>query len=165
MDSHFFNSTLKRMTRVRGRPHGPIARQVGLTAVLLIIWLGAWIVTRSHVPVYYYYRGGTAGTTITLADGSVVTLAPGSYLGTNPGFPSSSRIVHLYGQAHFTVTADARLPFVVRTPGLHSRALGTSFAIQADTTALRRITVDQGSVAVALYNPLGQWPRSPCVRV
>ena len=133
-----------------------VPRWAMLAAALLLAWLGTGVAVYRRGPAYHY-RGGAAGTTVTLPDGSVATLAPGSYLGTEHGFPTHTRVVHLYGEAHFAVAPNPRVPFIVRTPGVHTRVLGTSFTVHFDTTATWRITVTTGAVSIATFTGLGQW--------
>ena len=103
-----------------------ISRWAALAAALLLAWLGTGVAVHRRGPAYHY-RGGAAGTTVTLPDGSIATLAPGSYLGTEHGFPTRTRVV------------------------------GTSFTLHFDTTATWRITVTTGAVSIATFTGLGQW--------
>ena len=85
-----------------------------------------------------------------LTDGSQVLLAPGSVLRYDTTtFGQSTRELRLDGQAHFTVTHDARRPFIVRTPRTVTEDLGTEFTISdySDDPA-SEVVVASGTVAV-----------------
>lgn len=69
-------------------------------------------------------------TTVSLADGSRVTLAPCSELIVSPGFASSSRVVTLTGEAYFDVALRPGRSFEVRTGGVTTRVLGTTFDVR-----------------------------------
>ena len=127
-----------------------------LAAVFLLGVVGLEVVRHQLYPAYYYHSGAVAPN-VTLPDGSQVQLAPGSYLGTDHGFPTRSRTVYLFGQAHFTVAHTSAHPFVVTVPGVSTRVLGTVFTLQADTTATVRIAVSQGRVALETADSSGHW--------
>jgi transmembrane sensor len=87
---------------------------------------------------------------VTLADGSTVLLAPLSRLEVAADYSHGSRTVQLEGQAYFTVHASASDAFSVRTGGVSTRVLGTTFDIRhyaGDPTV--RVAVTDGKVAVA----------------
>lgn len=85
---------------------------------------------------------------LVLPDQSKVLLNEGSTLDYQQGFSGKERVVHLSGEAFFTVRKDTR-PFVVYTGTVRTVVLGTSFNIRAypsdkDVT----VTVTTGKVKV-----------------
>lgn len=85
---------------------------------------------------------------LVLPDQSKVLLNEGSTLKYENGFTEKERVVHLSGEAFFTVRKDTR-PFVVYTGKVRTVVLGTSFNIRAypsdqDVT----VTVTTGKVKV-----------------
>ena len=100
-----------------------------------------------------YYSGGPRGTendtlaqtatpitkktgngeklTTVLPDGSKVILNAGSKLDISP-FNDTIRMVTLTGEAFFEVVRDENTPFIVKTQGLETKVLGTSFNVRHD---------------------------------
>jgi len=68
---------------------------------------------------------------IQLPDGSVVTLNAASKIEIDDSFGVSSRNVYLEGEAFFDVKHNAALPFIVHTPMMDVKALGTAFNVRA----------------------------------
>ncbi len=68
---------------------------------------------------------------IQLPDGSDVTLNAGSKIEIREGFGVSTRDVYLEGEAFFDVKHNAKLPFIVHTPAMDVKALGTAFNVKA----------------------------------
>jgi len=66
-----------------------------------------------------------------LSDGTVVTLNAGSTLNVSCDYGINNRIVQLDGEGYFNIAKDKDNPFVVQTPFLNIRALGTEFNIKA----------------------------------
>ena len=69
--------------------------------------------------------------TIHLPDGSNVTLNAGSNVKINENFGIATRDVYLEGEAFFEVKHDTSLPFIVHTPAMDVKAVGTSFNVKA----------------------------------
>ena len=67
-----------------------------------------------------------------LVDGSVVTLEPHSSLSYPRFLAQKNRDVVLKGNAFFEIAADPQHPFLVRTGGVVTQVLGTSFRVNAD---------------------------------
>ncbi|MCY1271126.1 Protein FecR [compost metagenome] len=83
---------------------------------------------------------------LTLDDGSQVLLDADSALDLH--FSAGERRVSLLrGRAWFDVSHDANRPFVVESPGLRTRVLGTAFAVDTSGDA-ERVTVSRGRVEV-----------------
>ncbi len=68
---------------------------------------------------------------IQLPDGSVVTLNAGSKIKINEKYGTSTRDVYLEGEAFFEVKHDSAHPFIVHTPAMDVKALGTAFNVKA----------------------------------
>lgn len=66
-----------------------------------------------------------------LSDGTFVTLNAGSTLNVSNGYGINNRIVRLDGEGYFNIAKDTNNPFVVQTPFLNVRALGTEFNVKA----------------------------------
>ncbi len=66
-----------------------------------------------------------------LKDGSSVTLNTASELKYSPSFGDETREVILEGEAFFEVERDKEKPFIIHTPSLDIKVLGTSFNVQA----------------------------------
>jgi transmembrane sensor len=105
-------------------------------------------VSEQSVREYHTVAGQRAR--ITLPDSSTVILAPETHIryAANPG-AANSRMVTLDGQALFTVTHAAGVPFIVHAHGVTTHVLGTSFSVRsyATDTAVQ-VVVAQGRVAV-----------------
>lgn len=82
----------------------------------------------------------------TLPDGSVVELKERAKIAVE--FDAAVRRVRLLaGVAHFNVVKDAQRPFVVETPRITVRAVGTAFLV-GDATDAVEVVVTKGVVAV-----------------
>lgn len=87
--------------------------------------------------------------TITLPDGSKVVMNAGSTLRYAKNFEGEARAVTLSGEAFFDVQPDPEKPFIIRSGGLSTRVLGTSFNISAYPGARKlTVTVLTGKVSV-----------------
>ncbi|SFG87236.1 FecR family protein [Pontibacter chinhatensis] len=84
--------------------------------------------------------------TVYLADGSTVKLNSGSSISFARNFGEESREITLRGEAFFEVAKDSLRPFVVRTGGISTQALGTSFNIDYSSY--------EGTITVALATGL-----------
>ncbi|HEX3006159.1 MAG TPA: FecR domain-containing protein [Bacteroidales bacterium] len=90
-------------------------------------------------------------TKLVLPDSSVVFLNSGTYLKYPARFTRETRDVYLKGEAYFEVQKDKNHPFVVKTPAMSVKVLGTHFNVKAfPDENLYETTLLEGSVA--LYN-------------
>ena len=87
-----------------------------------------------------------------LDDGTRVYLNQGGELSFREDFDSRRRRVKLSGEAFFDVKSDPVHPFVVETPGVHIRVLGTSFNVKAGEQV--EATLEKGRIA--LESPSGE---------
>lgn len=85
---------------------------------------------------------------ITLPDGTQVYLNSGSSITYPEAFRPDGREVALSGEAFFDVTPDALRPFSVRSEGVVTRVLGTSFNVDAFDKRSIKVTVVSGRVQV-----------------
>lgn len=84
-----------------------------------------------------------------LNDGSEVTLNKNSSLIYDSKFNKKERKVTLTGSAFFNVARNETKPFVVETPDVHVKVLGTSFYINSQTHDSKvEVTVNSGVVRV-----------------
>ncbi|QDH81344.1 DUF4974 domain-containing protein [Echinicola soli] len=93
---------------------------------------------------------------ITLPDGSVVQLNVNTTLIYPENFDDGQRLVKLDGEAFFEVTRDSLRPFLVRSGGLQTKVLGTSFNVNAYRGEREMVTVKSGKVQVAVKGSPGQ---------
>jgi ferric-dicitrate binding protein FerR (iron transport regulator) len=70
-------------------------------------------------------------TKVTLPDGSIVWLNHSSSLKYPAMFNENFRSVELNGEGYFEVAHNSKMPFVVKTGKIHTKALGTTFNIMA----------------------------------
>ncbi|HEY0677805.1 MAG TPA: FecR family protein [Chitinophagaceae bacterium] len=86
---------------------------------------------------------------LVLPDGSKVWLNAGSKLTYNKNFGTRHREVTLSGEAYFDVTKSAELPFVIQTPTMQVKVLGTAFNVKSYPGEMASETsVIRGSVEI-----------------
>jgi transmembrane sensor len=85
---------------------------------------------------------------LTLQDGSKVLLNSGSTLRYISNFEKDRRELFLTGEAFFEVQKDSLRPFRVKTPGLVTKALGTSFLVKAISQEETMVALVSGKVTV-----------------
>ncbi len=107
-----------------------------------------------------------------LPDGSVVTLNGGSKIEITESFGVSTRDIYLEGEAFFDVKHNKDLPFIVHTPAMDVKALGTAFNVKAypgermtETSLLRgtvEVTLKEANNRKMLLHPNQkvQWEQS-----
>ncbi len=85
-----------------------------------------------------------------LPDSSAVFLNANSTLSVSEGFGGKQRSVQLMGEAFFEVKPDSTRPFIVGTPALKVRVLGTSFNVNAyENLDHIEVTVAEGRVGLS----------------
>lgn len=95
----------------------------------------------------YVPQGGEY--TLTLADGTTIHLNADTRVRYPNRFIGSERRVWLEGEAYFDVATDSTRPFIVETPGMETRVLGTEFNIYAYAGERERTTLVEGRVEVS----------------
>lgn len=84
---------------------------------------------------------------IELSDGTKVWLNSGSSIIALEPFTGETRNVKLYGEAYFEVASDAKMPFIVETPNLNTKVLGTEFNISSwPNSKIQEIELYEGKV-------------------
>lgn len=92
-----------------------------------------------------------------LTDGSTVVLNAGASIRHDAFLLQNKREVFLKGEAFFDIAKDAARPFIVYTPEVGIKVLGTSFRVSEENGSLT-ITVKTGKIAV--YNLADKKQRS-----
>lgn len=92
---------------------------------------------------------------VTLPDGTKVYLNAKSTLSYPASFSLKDRTVHLTGEAYFEVKHDANAPFIVKTPEVQIKVLGTTFNLYAyPDDSWFEASLVEGSIEVTPYkNP------------
>lgn len=86
---------------------------------------------------------------LTLPDGTRVWLNAMSSIRFPVSFPGNTREVSITGEAYLEVAKDAGKPFIVRSNGITTEVLGTSFNVNAyEDEDATRITLLEGKVSV-----------------
>ncbi|RFS26653.1 DUF4974 domain-containing protein [Chitinophaga silvatica] len=89
---------------------------------------------------------------ILLPDSSIAILNAGATIEYPENFRGKFRAVRINGEAYFDVVPDKH-PFVIESPNLQIKVLGTSFVVtDSNTTLLPKVSVKTGKVAVAAAN-------------
>lgn len=88
---------------------------------------------------------------LVLSDGTEVWLNAESTLRYPAHFTGSQRVVELSGEAYFKVAKDAEHPFIVKTDGIETQVLGTSFNLRNYEHATPHVTLVEGKVLVTGY--------------
>ena len=96
---------------------------------------------------------------ITLCDGTEVWLNANTHFVYPTAFIGKERIVTLKGEAYFKVAKDTEHPFIVKTPHVQTRVLGTEFNIRSYSPEDTHIVLISGKVEVSntkdnAYTPL-----------
>jgi len=118
----------------------------GLAAALVLTALLGFFASTQHWLADYRTAVGERRV-VTLADGSRITLDASTAI--NVDYSAHGRDIYLLrGQALFSVTPDARRPFVVHDRETKAAALGTEYAV-THFDAGSRVTVREGTVSVA----------------
>lgn len=130
-------------------------RQAVMIAAASLLLVAGWYAGSSRLSskmathVSTYTTGDGERASITLPDGSTVLLNVGSKLEVPATFAAGTRSLKLTGEALFTVTHQAGLPFTVLAGTTTTRVLGTTFVVRnypTDTAAM--ISVREGRVSV-----------------
>jgi ferric-dicitrate binding protein FerR (iron transport regulator) len=124
--------------------------------ILLITIIGVsryYFIKRTNQPVYTTYftveapRGEK--TFLTLTDGTKIWLNAGSRLMYKPNYNSNNRDVYLTGEGYFDVAKNKKIAFIVHTPGVAVRALGTEFNVKAyPDEKIIETTLVKGSISI-----------------
>lgn len=90
-------------------------------------------------------------TKLVLPDGTQVWLNADSKLSYNEHFGTTTREISLSGEAYFEVVKDRQKPFIVHTPAMDVKVLGTVFNVKAyPSDEATETSLFEGSVEVSL---------------
>lgn len=88
-----------------------------------------------------------------LSDGTKVWLNSKSFLIASEPFIGNTREVKLFGEAYFEVAHNEEQPFIVKTPQLETKVLGTHFNIVAyPTDEIHEISLHEGKILLRAEN-------------
>jgi len=111
---------------------GAVAALVAVTGVLwLFVPLGSGPQGSSDSSPETFATQKGQRTAVRLPDGSQVRLNVDSRLTVPPSFGEENRVVRLEGEAFFEVREDSTRPFIVRSKGVVTRVVGTTFDVGA----------------------------------
>lgn len=85
---------------------------------------------------------------ITLCDSTEVWLNANSYFVYPTAFVGNERVVTLKGEAYFKVAKNAHRPFIVKTPHMQTRVLGTEFNVRSYSPEDTHVVLVNGKVEV-----------------
>jgi transmembrane sensor len=140
-------SFVVRLTRaIRPAARMPSNRALGLAATLAAVGVACAALTIWGIRTPRYSTTLGEQRSITLADGSVVHMNARSAIGVK-FLPHWREVTLLRGQALFTVTQDARRPFLVQAGNTRIEVVGTRFDVN-EAPEGTVITVVRGRVAV-----------------
>ncbi|MCP9610843.1 FecR family protein [Coprobacter tertius] len=136
------------------RPHKFNRTFLRYAAIFLFILMGGFC--------YYSFSGKIFSQNITitcisdkeqvlLPDNSVIVLARDAQLSYPKNFTGRTRKVTLYGKAFFSVTKNKSKPFIINTPFIDIKVLGTQFQVIA-TDTINEVYVTSGKVKVTSVN-------------
>ena len=86
---------------------------------------------------------------ITLCDGTEVWLNANTHFVYPTTFVGKERTVTLNGEAYFKVAKDTERPFIVKTPHIQTRVLGTEFNIRSYSPEDTHVVLISGKVEVS----------------
>ncbi len=100
--------------------------------------------------VAYITKSTTKGqkSTIRLSDGTQVKLNAGSTISYPERFNDDLRQITLKGEAYFDVKENPRKPFVVKSYGISTTVLGTSFNVNAYDSLAIAVALTSGKVKI-----------------
>lgn len=110
----------------------PLLLKITAAAIMvagLFVTINYFVGSRDNSKIYAAVYGERKN--IQLPDGSVVTLNAGSNIKINENYGTATRDVYLEGEAFFEVKHDITRPFIVHTPAMDVKALGTAFNVKA----------------------------------
>jgi transmembrane sensor len=109
--------------------------KIGYAAAVLLIIAGSYFLftqsreTKESLKSFTVPNGERKS--FQLADGSLITLNAGSKISIDKDYGVSDRDVYLEGEAFFDVKHNTALPFIVHTPAMDVKAVGTAFNVKA----------------------------------
>ncbi|MGL5228497.1 MAG: FecR family protein [Bacteroidales bacterium] len=128
-------------------------------SVIIFMLLGTWLIFNSaslqnksvNNLIVTVEKGQKAN--VVLPDGTKVWMNSDTELTYNPDFDESERCINLVGEAYFDVAKDSQRPFIVKTPSMTVKALGTVFNVRAyENDCEIETTLLEGAVEVDTKN-------------
>ena len=131
--------------------------------ILILIVVGNWFIQFTPSVSNKIVQTGSfhEPKIIVLSDESKVWLNSNSKLIFPKNFSPSKREVELLGQAYFEVTEDKERPFIVKTDGLQTEVLGTSFDIKSSVGGNIQVALFSGKVKVIEPESKESWFLKP----
>jgi transmembrane sensor len=133
------------------------AASLAIAAISSTLWLRSHAPTSAITqPVVWVQQtcGVSERTQVALDDGTKITLNSGSILSHPKSFGSHNRVVRLTGEAFFDVTHDESRPFIIETPTLRIKVLGTQFNVRAFADGSEaKVSLVKGKVEVSELAP------------
>lgn len=112
----------------------PLFFRIGAAAAV-IIFLGIFFLNRQNSDrsegIKYFVSAPGERKNLQLPDGTGVTLNGGSKMTIDGSYGKTARNICLEGEAFFDVKHNQDLPFIVHTPAMDVKALGTAFNVKA----------------------------------
>jgi transmembrane sensor len=132
-------------------PSRPMRRYAVVASLLLGLLAGAfWMAQRWLAPPSFVVADGQ-NRVMTLADGSIAHLNSNTRIVVR--FSDAQRLIELpEGQALFSVTHDARRPFIVRSGSMDVVAIGTRFDVLRRGSQTQ-VTVVEGRIEIVADKP------------
>lgn len=124
-------------------------------ALIILLGIGAGLVLFFNTDQKgTSYMADNTPKDIKLTDGSEVTVFAHSSLTADAGFGKTNRLMHLNGNATFSVVHDESMPFVIDAGNVFIKDIGTRFTVRSslDTDTVY-VHVDEG--IVLLFDSLG----------
>lgn len=155
--------TAKAWQNVRSRPDRenvkPLYRKTTFTriaaALIILLGIGAGLVLFFNTDqTGTSYMADNSAKDVKLSDGTEVTVFAHSSLTADKGFGKTNRLMHLTGNAAFSVVHDESMPFVIDAGHVFIKDIGTRFTVRSslDTDTVY-VHVDEG--IVLLFDSLG----------
>lgn len=127
-------------------------RAVVAAAMLLLVGGGCW-----YFMAHRWTKIDNASSVakrIVLPDSSVVWLHGHAALWYSPVFNRQERAVRIKGEAYFIVKEDPTRPFLVYTPAIVAKVLGTEFNVEAyEEERVVKVSLNKGKVAISPAGP------------
>jgi transmembrane sensor len=124
-------------------------------ALIILLGIGVGLVLFFNTDAKHSsYVADNTPKDIKLTDGTEVTIFAHSRLTADKGFGKTNRLMHLQGNATFSVVHDESMPFVIDAGNVFIKDIGTRFTVRSslDTDTVY-VHVDEG--IVLLFDSLG----------
>jgi transmembrane sensor len=124
---------MEQFEKLKQRRILPLLIRISAAAMLItgLFFATKYFVADKNNDIKTYMAAYGERKNIQLPDGSIVTLNAGSNIKINEKFGATTRDVYLEGEAFFEVKHDTSHPFIVHTPAMDVKALGTAFNVKA----------------------------------